>query len=1006
MKRKLFQSSKAVALILTLALLLATMSGILCPQAFAGVYEPPLSNAIETYYGGSQEGVLDDWEEFAAVYAYLEGREGNSYAAGVDLSGYVLPSDGTGAGGLFTALMKGDASRAALLADSLVLDGALIDPGNIYTYAVQVLALEAYNRSTGIIPVSYSTHGAVEHLLNAQDETGGYMDWGYPSYDNAGLVLTVLSLPVFKDDPSISSEKAALIDWIKSGQSSTGAFSSFGSDSANTTACVLFGLSAGNEDLSAWTTSPALGLISQNLYSDTDGWLSWSGAPWDAYATKQATLALAEIESGTSFYASLELNPTPYMSAAMQLVKPDGTFIEKDVTFAGGASLDDVASAVSGSAVTGGLAYYENGTTATSIGEGSSILAVALNFNSIVYFSLDDSGIGIPTANIDFGSTAVFSLKELVLSTANTSTMANIPIDANADSYGDLYSSVTGEIQFSPINPYTALMPISSDYFGNYIAEDAAVLPAYVNMASGGAQVKTVSVRVEGPSSNILYYSAYDVTGSGSTRLTVGDAVEQTLIAAGKSYTYSGGYLSMVDGIYAGSYDPDFYDGWVYYINGIAGGTMGGQTIAEGDEIILYYGYYPGYGTDLVSINAAASGDNVTLTVLNGDLPVPEVQIFWNGSVLPSTTDVLGQVVIQEVAAGTYPVQISKTDAYGVPLIVRLAGGTAVTVTEEGGSAGGGSGDTQTAAKIYITVKGLDGEILYSKTGQTYYVGITARDALDASGLTVLGNNSYVSSIDGLAEFDYGSGSGWLYMVNSTLPGATAADDYELSVEDHVVWYYTRNYTSDGNVKDSMEGLTEEEVLAALKTFEDVQKGAWYEDAVTSVSGLGLFNGISEQHFGPELTMTREMFVTILGRLFERGHVMGSLSVVPFEDVAEGGYYAAYVNWASQNGIVEGIEKNRFGVALPVSREQMVVMMYRYMRLLGLAQKEEAMDLSGYTDRDSISDWAKAAVAWAVKNGLLTGKADDLLDPLSSSSRAEVAMFVLRCFNYMDENTI
>ncbi len=511
---------------------------------------------------------------------------------------------------------------------------------------------------------------------------------------------------------------------------------------------------------------------------------------------------------------------------------------------------------------------------------------------------------------------------------------------------------------------------------------------------------------------NIAHYSAYDVTGNGASLLTAADAVTQALTSAGKSYTYSGGYLSMVDGIFAGSYDPSFYDGWVYYINGAPGGTMASQTIENGDEIVLYYGYYPGYGTDLASLTSSVSGNSVTLTVLAGTTPLPDVTVYWNGVGLPTKTNASGKVVIDQVTPGTYPVQISKADDHGVPLVVRLASGSAITVTTDGSSGqNGGSGDTHTVSQVYLTIKGLDGSTMYAKAGQTYFVGITARDVLDASGLTILGNGNYISSIDGLSEFDYGAGSGWLYMVNGALPGTIAANDYELDIDDQVLWYYTRNYTTDKNVKTSMDDVIEEEVIqeetsGSAIDFLDVPQGAWYEDAAESISSLGIFNGVTEQEFGPELTMTREMFVTVLGRLFEKNHTIKSTSTLSFQDVGQGSYYAGYVAWAFENGIVSGFDSGRFGTALPVTREQMAVLMYRFVGLLGLVKEGESADLSGYSDMESVSDWAQPAVAWAVKNGLLTGKSAQTLEPASNSSRAEVAMFALRCFNYINENTI
>ncbi len=94
MKKKTIQNNRFIAFILTLSICFGLLGGFLPSQVYAGAYAPELSNAITTYYDGSQNKTLDDWEEFAAVYAYLENQPGNDYATGVDISDYVLPSVG------------------------------------------------------------------------------------------------------------------------------------------------------------------------------------------------------------------------------------------------------------------------------------------------------------------------------------------------------------------------------------------------------------------------------------------------------------------------------------------------------------------------------------------------------------------------------------------------------------------------------------------------------------------------------------------------------------------------------------------------------------------------------------------------------------------------------------------------------------------------------------------------------------------------------------------------
>jgi hypothetical protein len=798
---------KGLSFLLVVALVLGLLVVPFVEDAYADGPDPlegAVTNAINNYYNGTQDKVLDDWEELAAIYSYLEGQPSNSYSGGVDISDYVLPATGTGAAGLFAALMKGDAIIARELAESLVSEGQVVSAPSVSTYAMQVLALEAYNRSSGVTAIPYSTTGAIDYLLDAQDESGGYMAWGSTSFDDSGLALAALSLPAFSGYPGIDTEKTNLIDWLKEGQSPSGAFAAFGSDSANSTACVLYGLVASGDTLATWTTNPAMGLLDSGIYSDEQGWYtSWSGV-WDAYSTKQATLALVDVKKGNSFYANLELNQTHYISTSMQMVKPDSSYVEKQVTVPTGSSLDFVAGKVSGSAISGGFSYYEEGITVERVEDGSAVLAVAEGFDYVTYFSYGGSGVGVPKINIAFGASVEFSVKNLELSTGAITSLPNASVDWNGDSYGDFVTDGLGLVEITPIEATTdlSILPTTWDdstyTYIQVVPSDSAILPAEIRMASGGTQVKTVSVRVEGPTDNVAYYSAYDVVGDGTKQLTAGDAVTQVLSTAGVSYTYSGGYLSQIDGVTAGSYDPSFYDGWVYFMNGVAGSGLGSQIIQDEDEIIVYYGYYPGWGTDLVSMQAEVSGSGVTLTLLSGSIPVSDVRVSWDGVDLPSVTNVLGQVTIEGVSPGAYIVQISKTDVHGVPQVVRFASGTAITITDTGESSQeDGAGLTVTAQEVFLTVKGLRGQTLYSRTGQPYYVGITARDVLDNTSLSVSGTRAYVTGINGLNEFDNGENSGWLFTVNGGVAGTTGANSYRLSIGDEVLWYYTSDYTQD-----------------------------------------------------------------------------------------------------------------------------------------------------------------------------------------------------------------
>ncbi len=106
-------------------------------------------------------------------------------------------------------------------------------------------------------------------------------------------------------------------------------------------------------------------------------------------------------------------------------------------------------------------------------------------------------------------------------------------------------------------------------------------------------------------------------------------------------------------------------------------------------------------------------------------------------------------------------------------------------------------------------------------------------------------------------------------------------------------------------------------------------------------------------------------------------------------------YYAPYVNWAAQTGIVEGVTATTFAPDTNINREQMAVIMKNYAAKLGYdAPDLEGCDLCG---QHTISSWAKDAVKAMQQAGILARKNENKFDPKGTATRAEVAT-VLRRF--------
>lgn len=187
---------------------------------------------------------------------------------------------------------------------------------------------------------------------------------------------------------------------------------------------------------------------------------------------------------------------------------------------------------------------------------------------------------------------------------------------------------------------------------------------------------------------------------------------------------------------------------------------------------------------------------------------------------------------------------------------------------------------------------------------------------------------------------------------------------------------------------------------AFAKTFSDTQ-GHWGESAIEQVTDWELFRGTGEDRFSPDATMTRGMFVTVMARTAAMLNVYQEASKeITFVDVAENDYFASSVAWAQENGLVLGVDDTHFAPDQYVTREQMCVIMTRFL------EKFTEYDLTPYqnlgnsfVDKDSISAYAAESVDLCVALGLIKGVQVNgglYFNPKDTASRASVAVAVDR----------
>ena len=171
----------------------------------------------------------------------------------------------------------------------------------------------------------------------------------------------------------------------------------------------------------------------------------------------------------------------------------------------------------------------------------------------------------------------------------------------------------------------------------------------------------------------------------------------------------------------------------------------------------------------------------------------------------------------------------------------------------------------------------------------------------------------------------------------------------------------------------------------------DVKGNRWYLEGVHWAASHGVMVGVAPWIFQPETKMTRAMMAQVLATLEGADLSAGEND---FTDVKERAWYAPAVRWAAAEGLMIGYPDGSFRPEEPITREQMVTVLYRY--LGSPAASGDA--LAGFRDRGKLSSYAEDAMQYAVSTGLVNGTSATVLAPQGTATRAQMATILMRLF--------
>lgn len=189
---------------------------------------------------------------------------------------------------------------------------------------------------------------------------------------------------------------------------------------------------------------------------------------------------------------------------------------------------------------------------------------------------------------------------------------------------------------------------------------------------------------------------------------------------------------------------------------------------------------------------------------------------------------------------------------------------------------------------------------------------------------------------------------------------------------------------------------------AAAAYFTDIS-GHWAQSNIQRAADNGWFRGISDTQFAPDMIMTRGMFVKVLAS-YSGDAIDRNAGYTKFKDVDPSRYYAPYVSWAYQNGIVKGTSATTFSPNQAISREQIAVMIVNYANAKKLLLPRNR-GWNQFSDVNVCGDYALDAVYTLYRSGILNGMPNNRLAPKGAATRAQCAVLLSRLYDAVHQLT-
>ena len=309
-----------------------------------------------------------------------------------------------------------------------------------------------------------------------------------------------------------------------------------------------------------------------------------------------------------------------------------------------------------------------------------------------------------------------------------------------------------------------------------------------------------------------------------------------------------------------------------------------------------------------------------------------------------------------------------------------------------------GTGTTVTVDKDLVNI-GPKNEI-YLKNGQAVVMELTGNYASVQVGMRSLTGAAVTYQINSETAKTMNSTVDMYYPVklvgNMLVIRNTSENDEILALTRLKVTSATAATTNDSGVIPQTTPEAIRYAMALMRgidvpQFTDVAEDAWYHDYVYDLVYRGVVNGMTATTYEPEGKLTRAQFVKLLACSLADAETLKTYEGKhPFKD-SEGHWAEAYIAWAKDKGIVEGVSATEFDPEAPITREQMATIFGRYALKQGIELPKSENAAGSFPDADKISEYAREFVELMRIAGILNGYEDGTFRPQGNATRAEAA---------------